>query len=109
MVNDYQTVFSYQAFIAKYLHVTDLILHGLLIIQKQPLQVLCKVVVLNPTMPGKVGVGEGGEVGGQIDPPCAFSKNVFSKERVKPCFFVTFKIISKHIFPENFIEFPQVV
>ena len=38
-----------------------------------------------------------------------FSKNISSKERVKPCFFVTFNIISKHIFPENFMEFPQVV
>ena len=47
--------------------------------------------------------------GGQFDPPCGFSKNVSSKERVKPWFFVTFNIISKHIFLENFIEFPQVV
>ena len=46
MVNDYSTVFSYQAFIAKYLPVTDLTLHGLLIIQKQPPKVLCKKVVL---------------------------------------------------------------
>ena len=30
-------------------------------------------------------------------------------EGVKPWFFVTFNIILKHIFPENFIEFPQVV
>ena len=41
--------------------------------------------------------------------PCGFLGNVFSKERVKPCFFVTFNIILRHIFPENFIEFPQVV
>ena len=48
--------------------------------------------------------------GGQIDPlPCGFSKNASSKKMVKPCFFVTFKIILKHIFPENSIEFPQVV
>ena len=41
--------------------------------------------------------------GGQNDPPppCGFSKNVSSKERVKPWFFV--------IFPENFIKFLQVV
>ena len=42
-------------------------------------------------------------------PPLGFSKNVSSKERVKPCFFVTFNIIKSHIFPENFIEDPQVV
>ena len=42
-------------------------------------------------------------------PPCGFSKSVFSKEREKPWFFVTFNIILRHIFPENFIEFPQVV
>ena len=41
--------------------------------------------------------------------PCGFSKNAFSKERVKPQFFVNFNIILKYIFPENFIEFPQVV
>ena len=39
---------------------------------------------------------------------CGFSKNVSSKERVKP-FSVTFDIILRHIFPENFIEFRQVV
>ena len=48
--------------------------------------------------------------GGQFDPPSVFpsgfSKNVSSKERV---FFVTFNIIISHIFPENFIEIPQVV
>ena len=38
-----------------------------------------------------------------------FLKNVSSTERVEPWFFVTFNIILKHIFPENFIEFPQVV
>ena len=42
-------------------------------------------------------------------PPGGFSKNVSSKEKVKRWFFVTFNIISRHIFPENFIEFPQVV
>ena len=51
---------------------------------------------------------EGG--GGQFDPlPCGFSKIVSSKDRVQPWFFVTFNIMLKHIFPENFIEFPQVV
>ena len=52
----------------------------------------------------------GGKGGDQIDPPsCGFSKNVSSKERMKPWFLVAFNIISKHIFPENLIEFPQVV
>ena len=36
--------------------------------------------------------------------PCGFSKNVSSRERVKPCFFVTFDIIIGYNFPENFIE-----
>ena len=49
-------------------------------------------------------------VGGQFDLlPCGFSKNVSSKERVKRWFFVTFNIIIRHIFPENFIKIPQVV
>ena len=56
---------------------------------------------------GVEGRGEG--VGSQFDPPSGFSKSVFSKEREKPWFFVTFDIILRHIFPENFIEFPQVV
>ena len=37
---------SYQAFIAKYLHVIDLILHRLLIIQRQPQAVFCRKDVL---------------------------------------------------------------
>ena len=45
----------------------------------------------------------------QSFPPCGFSKNMSSRNRVKPCYFVTFNIILRHIFPENFIEFPQVV
>ena len=44
-----------------------------------------------------------------MTPPVVFRKNVSSKERVKPCFFMTFNIIIRHIFPENFIEIPQVV
>ena len=36
------TVFSYQAFISKYLHVIDLILHELLITQKQAPELFCK-------------------------------------------------------------------
>ena len=46
-------------------------------------------------------------LGGQFDPaplPC-----VSSKERVKSWFFMTFDIIISHIFPESFIETPQVV
>ena len=31
--------------------------------------------------------------GSQIDPPYGFFKNVFPRERVKPCFFVTFNMI----------------
>ena len=47
---------------------------------------------------------------GQFDLPCGFSKNVFSKERVKPCgVFFIFNIIIRHIFPENFNEIAQVV
>ena len=41
--------------------------------------------------------------------PCVFSKTASSKKRGKPWLFVTFNIISKHIFSENFIEFPEVV
>ena len=41
--------------------------------------------------------------------PCGFLKKVSSKERVKPCFFVTFNTIISHIFPENVIQIPQVV
>ena len=49
-------------------------------------------------------------MGGQFDPtPVIFSKNVSSKERVKPWLFATFNIILGHIFPKNLIEFPQVV
>ena len=52
----------------------------------------------------------GGRGDGPFDShPCGFSKNVSSKETVKPCLFMTFNIIISHIFPENFIEFPQVV
>ena len=49
--------------------------------------------------------------GGRVNltSPCGFSKNVSSKDWVKPWFFVTFNIIFGHIFPGNFIEFPQVV
>ena len=49
------------------------------------------------------------EGGIKLTLPCGFLKNVSSKDNVKPWFFVTFNIILKHIFFENFIEFPQVV
>ena len=42
ILDDYQTVISYQAFIAKYFDVIDLTLDGLLIIQKQPREVFYK-------------------------------------------------------------------
>ena len=38
-----------------------------------------------------------------------FSKNLFSKDSVEPLFFLTFNIIKSDIFPENFLEIPQVV
>ena len=57
----------------------------------------------NPNLPrGRKG-GCGG--GGQIDPSYGFLKNVFSKERVKPWFFVNFNIFLKHIFPEILNKF----
>ena len=59
-----------------------------------------KEVSTNPKKAGLVNL---------IPPPCGFSKAAFSRERVKPWFFVTFNIIIRHIFPENFIEFSQVV
>ena len=44
-----------------------------------------------------------------LPPPYGFSKSVSFKEREKPWFFVAFNIILRHIFAENFIEFPPVV
>ena len=46
---------------------------------------------------------------GEFDPIRGLSKNVFSKERVKSWFFATFNNMIRYIFPENFIEIPQVV
>ena len=43
-----------------------------------------------------------------MTPACVFSKNVSSKERMKPRIFITFNIIISDIFPENFIEIRQV-
>ena len=45
---------------------------------------------------------------GQFDPSCGFFKNVSAEELVNAWFFVTFNVIISHIFPENFIEIPQV-
>ena len=45
--------------------------------------------------------------GGQFDPPplrCAFSKNVSSKVRMKPLFFVTLSIIISHKISENLCQ-----
>ena len=41
---------------------------------------------------------------GQFDPSSGFSETVISREWVRPYFFVTFNIIIRHIFPENFIQ-----
>ena len=47
---------------------------------------------------------------GQFDPiPLWFFQNVFSRESVKPCFFLTFNIIISYIFPETFYEIPHIV
>ena len=63
------------------------------------------IMNLNPKVPG----GNGGGGSNLPAPSCGFSKNVSSKDRVEPWLFVTFNIILKHIFPENFIEFLQIV
>ena len=45
-----------------------------------------------------------------LSPPrCGFSKNVSSKERLKPWFFATFNVITSHTFTENFIKISKVV
>ena len=54
---------------------------------------MCMHVILNPK-----------KAGGQLDPLCGSSK-----EMSKPWFFATFNIIITHIFPENFIEIPQIM
>ena len=46
---------------------------------------------------------------GTFSNSCVFLENVSSVEKVEPWFFVTFNIILKHIFAENFIKFPHVV
>ena len=57
---------------------------------------------LFPLKPKKAG-------GSQFDRPCSSSKTAFSRKRVKHWVFVTFSIIIRHTFPENFIEIPLVV
>ena len=44
-----------------------------------------------------------------LPPSYGFSKNVFSRERVKPCIFVTFNNIISHVFPKYFTKSPPVV
>ena len=41
--------------------------------------------------------------------PYSFSKNSSSRERVRPCYLVTFNIIISHIFSENFIKIRHIV
>ena len=50
------------------------------------------------------------KAGGQFDPPrCGFFKNVIFRV-FEALFFVAFNnIVISHIFPESFIEIPQVV
>ena len=47
--------------------------------------------------------------GGQLDHPLRCLKNYAFQGEVKALFFMTFNIIIRHIFPEHFIEIPQVV
>ena len=48
------------------------------------------------------------KAGGKFHLSCGFFKNVSANEIVNSWFFVTLNIIISHIFPENFIEIPQV-
>ena len=41
--------------------------------------------------------------------PSDFPKTIYSREGVTPCFFETFNIIIRHIFPETFNEIYQLV
>ena len=63
---------------------------------------IANLLSLNPKAAGREG---------QFDHRCGFSKNVSSVGEmwVKPGFFVTFNIILRHIFHENFIKLLQVV
>ena len=65
------------------------------------------IVKFNPKL---AWVAERGEV--NLTLPCDFTENIpsnNSKERTKLCFFVPFNIIISCIFPEDFIEIPQVI
>ena len=56
--------------------------------------------------------GLGGEVNLTPFPSpthCGFSKMVSFKERMKPCFFVTFNNCLSYIFLKSLIEIPQVI
>ena len=56
----------------------------------------------------KTASGGGRKV--DLIPPCGFSKKVYLLKRWSNLvFFMTFNITLRRIFPENFIEFPQVV
>ena len=70
-----------------------------------PVMLSVKFLLLGHLNPKKAGEGV------NLTPlsTCKFSKNVSSKQRLKPCVFMTFNIIISYIFPENFIELPQVV
>ena len=59
----------------------------------------------------KTARGKGEGEGVNLTPPstAVVFKKVSFKEKVKPWFFVTFNIILRHIFPENFIDFSQVL
>ena len=50
----------------------------------------------------RLGVGGGGEEG-QFDPSCGFSKIVFCRNRMKPCFSCDFFLIFHSLFPVTFL------
>ena len=60
--------------------------------------------ISNFNIPKKYSNPEKADEGFSLTTPCGFFKNIFFRERVQPCFFMTFKIIVSLIFPENFIE-----
>ena len=47
-------------------------------------------------------------LGGQFDPPWRFSKTVFSMQRAKPYIILTSNFIMRCIFPQSFINVPDV-
>ena len=76
---------------------------------KSLVQYLLLVVWIPSKLRATINSKKTGSVNLSPHPPWGFSKNAFSGERVNPCFFVTFNIIASHIFPEDFIEIPQVI